>query len=106
MATVLAEFDLEAGTLKNCDNGRYVEDKEDPENDTDECLLLSEISRDSGHVSRDNMSDSFCDEIFHELEKTQTFPKFTSWTLEPGIIEHEPTHNSPQQFHLSENTSR
>ena len=101
MATVLAEFDLESGTLKNCDNGRFIEDKEDLEEDTS--LLLSERTRTSTHLPRDQMSDSFCDEIFHELEKTQTFPKFTSWTLD--TVE-QASYNSPLQFHLSGNTSR
>ena len=46
---------------------------ERPENLSETCQTLP-------NKDQSALSDSFCDEIFGELEKTATFHKFTDWS--------------------------
>lgn len=92
LTTVMAEF---SGTLKRetSDPNRQEEEEEESwkhEISVDTCILDSPESPSDSSSLIDNkvcdlqqskLSDTFCDEIFLELEKTSTFPRFSDWTL-------------------------
>lgn len=95
LTTVMAEF---SGTLKRETRAtdRLEEEEEDKswklKNSVDTCILdipHHESPQDSSSLidnkvcdlQQSELSDTFCDEIFLELEKTSTFPRFSNWTL-------------------------
>ena len=95
LATVMAEF---SGTLKReTRDPKRMEEEEDKswklvENSVDACILdiphhesppasSSLIDNKVCDLQQSELSDTFCDEIFLELEKTSTFPRFSDWTL-------------------------
>ena len=95
LTTVMAEF---SGTLRQetRDSDQVDEEEVDeprtPDNNVDPCILdrtnhesppenSSTISNKICDLQQSKLSDTFCDEIFLELEKTSTFPRFSDWTL-------------------------
>ena len=90
LTTVMAEF---SGTLKRETSDPNRQEEEESwkhEISVDTCILDSPESPSDSSSLIDNkvcdlqqskLSDTFCDEIFLELEKTSTFPRFSDWTL-------------------------
>ena len=92
LTTVMAEF---SGTIRRETSypKRVEEDKSwKLENSVDACILdiphhesppasSSLIDNKVCDLQQSELSDTFCDEIFLELEKTSTFPRFSDWTL-------------------------
>ena len=108
LTTVMAEFD---GTLKPelCDlkNCLIIEENTDDLEDArslDRGPLLESAQESSTCKSNTNcemqqsdLSDTFCDEIFLELEKTSTFPNFSDWTLRGNELSgNVPSKNAPR----------
>ena len=74
--TVFAEFT--AGKLGTCDVSSSNDLPTERERACDESL---EHLSDTCQTAQSALSDSFCDEIFDELEKTATFRhKYTDWS--------------------------
>ena len=114
--TVLADF--ARGKLRPCDIDGPFEDSsydlsnenpraeericdESPENLSETCQTLLS----PGDRSQSTLSESFCDEIFDELEKTATFHKFTDWSSN-NENKFEKLHQDFQQTKERERDSR
>ena len=126
LTTVLAEVNIGYGTtLRPCDNDLTVGSRNDLTQDKSHApssLLsepsslmaspLSETSRNNIYVENDDiqptyleqsitakpLSETFCDEIFDELEKTSTFP---NWTLSRNTNSSEILSQSESKENLS-----
>ena len=78
--TVFADF--ATGKLRTCDISGPLDVSSNDLYTEREALCDESLEHlsDTCQTSQSALSDSFCDEIFDELEKTATFHKYTDWS--------------------------
>ena len=109
LTTVMAEF---SGTLQQETREPHQEEEDEGEllreleNNVGTCILdsphhgsppqnSSMMNNKICELQQAKLSDTFCDEIFLELEKTSTFPRFSDWTLRGNeLSENFPSNNA------------
>lgn len=108
LTTVMAEF---SGTLQQETRESHQEEEKEGElqklgNNVGTCILdspnhgsppqnSSMMNNKICELQQAKLSDTFCDEIFLELEKTSTFPRFSDWTLRGNkLSENFPSNNA------------
>ena len=106
LTTVMAEF---SGTLQQETRDPHQEEEGELQklgNNVGTCILdsphqgsppqnFSMMNNNICELEQAKLSDTFCDEIFLELEKTSTFPRFSDWTLKGNeLSEHFPSNNA------------